>query len=82
MRHALRTIAFSACVALHVRRRSNMSPMAHPIAAMQATEKAYCDEQMSKTEAKKSDLEDEEEKLVTKIDQATAKAADLKARGG
>merc|ERR1719502_1141170 len=44
-----------------------------------ATEKAYCDEQMAKTEAKKSELEDDVAKLTSKIDQATSKSAKLKA---
>merc|ERR1719364_577402 len=35
-----------------------------------AAEKAYCDEEMSKTEAKKGELDDELAKLSTKIDQA------------
>merc|ERR1719352_1858933 len=43
-----------------------------------ATEKAYCDEQLAKTEAKKSDLDDDIAKLSSKIDQATAKSASLK----
>eukprot|EP00972_Heterocapsa_arctica_P116099 16451417-Heterocapsa_arctica.AAC.1 len=34
----------------------------------EATEKAYCDEEMSKTEAKKSELEAEVSKLSAKID--------------
>jgi len=42
-----------------------------------ATEKAYCDEEMSKTEAKRSDLMDDVSKLTAKIDQATAKSAEL-----
>lgn len=46
-------------------------------AADEATEKAYCDEEMSKTEAKKSELEDDVSKLTAKIDQATAKSAKL-----
>jgi chromosome segregation ATPase len=33
-------------------------------------EKAYCDEQLSKTEAKKSELEDDKDKLTVKIDSA------------
>jgi len=41
-------------------------------------EKAYCDEQMSKTEAKKSDLEDDVEKLNVEIDEATSASAGLK----
>jgi predicted nucleic acid-binding Zn-ribbon protein len=44
----------------------------------EATEKAYCDEQLAKTEAKKSDLDDDIAKLTSKIDQATAKSASLK----
>jgi hypothetical protein len=47
-------------------------------AAEEATEKAYCDEQMAKTEAKKSDLDDDIAKLTAKIDQASAKSASLK----
>merc|ERR1712242_191627 len=48
-------------------------------AQSEATEKAYCDEQMSKTEAKKEELESDTEKLTSKIDKASAKSADLKA---
>merc|ERR1719352_728878 len=44
----------------------------------EATEKAYCDEQLAKTEAKKSDLDDDIAKLTSKIDQAAAKSASLK----
>jgi len=47
-------------------------------AGAEATEKAYCDEQMSKTEAKKTDLESDIEKMSSKIDQATARSAELK----
>jgi uncharacterized coiled-coil DUF342 family protein len=47
-------------------------------ASEDATEKAYCDEQMSKTEAKKSDLDDDIAKLTSKIDQASSKSAELK----
>jgi len=43
-----------------------------------ATEKAYCDEQMAKTEAKKSDLQNTIAKLTSKLDQAAAKSASLK----
>jgi hypothetical protein len=43
-----------------------------------ATEKAYCDEQMSKTEAKKSDLDDDIAKLTSKIDQAASQSAAAK----
>jgi len=47
-------------------------------AESEATEKAYCDEQMSKTEAKKAELEAGIAKLTTKIDKAAAKSASLK----
>merc|ERR1719189_1733347 len=48
-------------------------------AQSEATEKAYCDEQMAKTEAKKEELESDTEKLTSKIDKAAAKTAGLKA---
>merc|ERR1719182_861736 len=44
----------------------------------EATEKAYCDEEMSKTEAKKSELEGVVSRLTSKIDLAAAKSAELK----
>jgi len=44
----------------------------------EATEKAYCDEEMAKTEEKKSELDDDLEKLSTKIDQAASKSVALK----
>merc|ERR1719473_747178 len=47
-------------------------------AQAEATEKAYCDEQMAKTEAKKAELEDEIAKLTAKIDKAAAMSAMLK----
>jgi len=43
-----------------------------------AAEKAYCDEEMAKTEAKKQELDDEIEKLTSKIDKAAAKSTRLK----
>jgi chromosome segregation ATPase len=43
-----------------------------------ATEKAYCDEQMAKTESKKSELEDDVAKLTSKIDTKSAASAKLK----
>jgi len=43
-----------------------------------ATEKAYCDEEMAKTEAKKADLEGDLSKLTAKIDQAAATSAKRK----
>merc|ERR1719240_2119059 len=48
-------------------------------AKAEATEKAYCDEEMAKTEAKKAELEGEISKLTSKIDLAAAKSAELKA---
>merc|ERR1719511_15441 len=45
----------------------------------EATEKAYCDEQMAKTEAKKEELESDTDKLTSKIDKHAAKSAGLKA---
>merc|ERR1719469_1576688 len=47
-------------------------------AGSEATEKAYCDEQMAKTEAKKGDLQADIEKMTSKIDQSAAKSAQLK----
>jgi len=44
-----------------------------------AAEKAYCDEEMAKTEAKKQELDDEIAKLTSKIDKAAAKSTRLKA---
>jgi hypothetical protein len=46
----------------------------------EATEKAYYDEQMAKTQAKKSGLDDAIAKMTEKVDQATAKSAELKDR--
>jgi hypothetical protein len=43
-----------------------------------ATEKAYCDEEMSKTEAKKAELEEDLAKLVAKLDEDAANSARLK----
>jgi hypothetical protein len=47
-------------------------------AAAEAQEKAYCDEQLAKTKAKKEELDDDIEKLTVKSDQATSKSAKLK----
>jgi len=47
-------------------------------AKSEATEKAYCDEELAKTEAKKSELDAEMAKLTSKIDLAAAKSAGLK----
>jgi hypothetical protein len=47
-------------------------------AEAEATEKAYCDEQMAKTQAKKEDLDATIAKLTSKIDKAAARSASLK----
>jgi len=47
-------------------------------AGAEATEKAYCDEQMAKTEEKKAELDATIAKLTTKIDQDAARSAELK----
>jgi chaperonin cofactor prefoldin len=47
-------------------------------AQSEATEKAYCDEEIAKTLAKKAELDAEIEGLTTKIDQAAAQSASLK----
>merc|ERR1719453_661134 len=44
----------------------------------EATEKAYCDEQTAKTEAKKAELESDVSKLSNKIDRAASSSAQLK----
>merc|ERR1712060_781138 len=46
----------------------------------EATEKAWCDEQIAKTEEKKVDLESDIAKLTSKIDVASAKSSDLKSQ--
>merc|ERR1719266_2372410 len=46
-------------------------------AKAEATEKAYCDEEMAKTEAKRGELMDDVSKLSAKIDQASSKSASL-----
>jgi len=47
-------------------------------AEAEASEKAYCDEEMSKTKAKKGELEDTIAALTSKIDKAAARSAELK----
>jgi uncharacterized phage infection (PIP) family protein YhgE len=47
-------------------------------AAAEATEKAFCDDEMAKTEEKKGDLEADIAKLTSKIDLAAARSAKLK----
>jgi len=49
-------------------------------AGSEATEKAYCDEQIAKTEFKKGELEDDISKQTARIDQAAARSAQLKAQ--
>jgi len=44
----------------------------------EATEKAYCDEQIAKTSAKKGELEEDIAKMTSRIDQAAARSAQLK----
>merc|ERR1719252_270251 len=47
-------------------------------AEAEASEKAYCDEEMAKTKAKKEELQDDLEKLTSKIDSDTAASERLK----
>jgi len=47
-------------------------------ASSAATEKAYCDDEMSKTELKKGELEEDLAKLSNKINVAAAKSTELK----
>merc|ERR1719375_2878412 len=47
-------------------------------AEAEASHKAYCDEEMAKTKAKKDELTADIEKLTSKIDVASARSADLK----
>ena len=58
--------------------RSDMIAKLEKEAEEDAAEKAYCDEEMAKTEAKKQELDDEIAKLTSKIDQNAAKSAQLK----
>jgi len=44
----------------------------------EATEKAYCDEQIAKTSAKKAELEEDIASMTSKIDRAAARSAQLK----
>ena len=43
-----------------------------------ATEKAYCDEEMKKTEDKKAELEEDLAKVTVKLEQSAANSAKLK----
>merc|ERR1719183_1558650 len=56
----------------------NMIEKLNKEAEADATEKAFCDKEMSETEAKKVDKEAAIEKLQTKIDSMAAKSAKLK----
>jgi chromosome segregation ATPase len=47
-------------------------------AESEATEKAYCDEQLAKTDAKKSELDDTIAKVTNKIDRAASRSSSLK----
>jgi len=47
-------------------------------ASEEATEKAYCDEEMAKTQTKKGELEDTVEKLTAKIEKSASNSAQLK----
>merc|ERR1719214_413772 len=47
-------------------------------AKSEANEKAYCDEELAKTEAKKEELDHELSKLPSKIDRSAAASAGLK----
>merc|ERR1719408_1159878 len=47
-------------------------------AESEATEKAYCDEQIAKTESKKAELEGDIAKLTSKIDRSVARSTELK----
>merc|ERR1711957_1018107 len=48
-------------------------------AGAEASEKAYCDEQIAKTEFKKGELEDDISKMTSRIDKAAARSVQLKA---
>merc|ERR1719220_2769960 len=48
----------------------NMIAKLEKEAGDEATEKAYCDEQLAKTEAKKAELEEDVSKMTSKIDKA------------
>jgi len=56
----------------------NMIAKLEKEAEEEATEKAYCDEEMAKTEAKRGELMDDVAKLSAKIDQASSKSVSLK----
>jgi len=55
----------------------NMISQLEAEAQSEATEKAYCDEQLAKTEVKKGELDDDIAKLSVKIDQSSSKSAAL-----
>jgi chaperonin cofactor prefoldin len=47
-------------------------------AGADATEKAFCDDELAKTKAKKEELDDDVSKMTSKIDIASARSAELK----
>lgn len=47
-------------------------------AAEEATEKAFCDEELAKSASKNEDLEDELSKLTTKVEQSASRSSELK----
>jgi len=57
----------------------NMIARLEKEAADEAAEKAYCDEQIAKTEAKKAELEEDIARETSRIDKAAARSAALKA---
>merc|ERR1719367_2536539 len=57
----------------------NMIAKLEAEAKAEATEKAYCDDEMAKTEEKRSELMEDVSKLSAKIDQATSKTVALSA---
>merc|ERR1719323_2987770 len=56
----------------------NMIAKLEKEAGNEASEKAYCDEQLAKTEAKKAELEDDVSRMTSRIDRAVARAAQLR----
>jgi len=56
----------------------NMIAKLESEAGAEATEKAYCDEQLAKTAAKKAELEDDVARQTSRIDRAAARSAQLK----
>merc|ERR1719298_67000 len=59
---------------------SNMITKLTEEAASEASEKEFCDAEISKNDDKKADLKSTVDKLTAKIDKATADSANLKSR--